>query len=118
MEGSLQNIIEEHTEKTFGIDIMDVPGRMQSTLLRLMNKSKAKDNPKDPLLRELNPKPTDYAGDLSLPNNMKGLNINYEIDLSIPENMDGLEKDISGLKFPDRVVVPKDEKVSNLEPPH
>ena len=23
MEGSLQNIIEEHTEKTFGIDIMD-----------------------------------------------------------------------------------------------
>ena len=117
MEGSLQNIIEEHTEKTFGIDIMDVPGRMQSTLLRLMNKSKAK-NPKDPLLRDLNPKPTNYAGDLSLPNNMKGLNINYEIDLSIPENMDGLEKDISGLKFPDRVVVPKDEKVSNLEPPH
>ena len=116
---SFQNILEEHTEKTFGIDIMDVPGRMQSTLLRLMKKSKGNnDLPKDPLLRELNPQPTNYAGDLSLPNNMKGLNINYEIDLSIPENMDGLQKDISGLRFPDRVVIPKDEKVSNLEPPN
>ena len=116
---SFQNILEEHTEKTFGIDIMDVPGRMQSTLLRLLKKSKGKDDqPKDPLLRELNPRPTNYAGDLSLPNNMKGLNINYEIDLSIPENMDGLQRDISGLRFPDRVVIPKDEKVSNLEPPN
>ena len=115
---SFQNILEEHTEKTLGIDIMDVPGRMQSTLLRLLKKSKGADEqPKDPLLRKLNPKPTNYAGDLSLPNNMKGLNINYEIDLSIPENMDGLQNDISGLKFPDRVMIPKDEKVANLAPP-
>ena len=110
-----QNILEEHTEKTFAIDIMDVPGQMQSTLLRLLAKSKA--NNKDPLLKELNPKPTNYAGDLDVPNNMKGLNINYEIQLTVPDNNEGLNEEISGLNFPDRVSIPKDEKVRNLKPP-
>ena len=109
-----QNMLEDHTEKNFGIDIMGIPGRMESTLLRLLKKSKAN---KDPLNEKLNPKPTNYAGDIDVPDNMNGLNINYEIDLTVPDNMNGLHEEISGLEFPERIVISKDEIINNLDPP-